>query len=243
MELRSLIGVSWDELAAAFERAFSDYAVPMRMTAEALERMQTRRGFAPRSSFGAWDGDALVGFVLTCRDGERAYNSGTGVAPSHRRGGLAKQLMARAIEQIHGPYVLEVLADNAKAIALYESLGFQRRRTLQCWGYDGPRAALPTRALPDADGAFEPSWQNTRASIARAIEPFVVVADGDDWAVVFPSNGDLPQFSAANPRLLAGAAHAAGKPLRIINADVGASAFLAAAGCTPTVAQLEMSRG
>lgn len=237
-EIRPLVGVQWDELADAFTRAFADYAVPMVMTAEALERMQTRRGFDPRRSFGAWDGDVMVGFVLICRDGERAYNSGTGVVPSHRRTGLARQLMERV-----GPCSLEVLADNAKAIALYESLGFTRTRTLQCWTYDGPRLALPARELPDAIGAFAPSWQNSLASIRRAIEPYVVVADGDDWAVVFPSNGDLALFSSANPRLLAGAAHAAGQPLRIINADVGATPFLDAAGCTRTVAQLEMSRG
>ena len=69
MNVRSLVGVGWDELAAGFDEAFSDYLVPMAMTAPALEAMQRRRGYVPEASFGAFDGGRLVGFVLTCLDG------------------------------------------------------------------------------------------------------------------------------------------------------------------------------
>src|SRR4051812_20370098 len=93
MEIRSLAGVGWEVLAAAFNAAFSDYAVAMAMTPAALADMQIRRGYVAQASFGAYDGDQLVGFVLTCRDGDRIYNSGTGVVPSHRRGGTGRALL------------------------------------------------------------------------------------------------------------------------------------------------------
>ena len=252
---RSLEHASWVELAAAFAEAFSDYAVPMAMTPEVLERMQRRRGYDPAASFGAYVDDRLVGFVLTCRDGDRVYNSGTGVAPAHRRGGVARDLLEAVIASVGArPYVLEVLEDNAKAIAFYRSAGFAVTRRLQCWTYAGPRAPLPElAAVPDLPGDVEPSWQNSAASLARAIEPHAIVGDADGHAAVFPSNGDLPRLVVApgarrrglGTRLLAGASARAQAPLRILNVDAaatGVAAFLDAAGCRPTVAQLEMIR-
>jgi ribosomal protein S18 acetylase RimI-like enzyme len=254
--IRSLEHASWVELAAAFEAAFADYAVPMAMPPDALERMQRRRGYDPAVSFGAYIDDRLVGFVLTCRDGDRVYNSGTGVAPAHRRGGVARALLDAVIASVGArPYVLEVLDDNAKAIAFYRSAGFVEARRLQCWSYAGPRVELAElAAAPDLPGDVVPSWQNSAASIARAIEPHAVIGDALGHAVVFPSNGDLPRLVVApdarrrgrGTRLLAGASARARGPLRILNVDAAATdvaAFLAAAGCHTTVAQREMIRG
>src|ERR1051326_5096441 len=86
------------------QRLMSCFVVPMQMTAEALEMMQRRRGYVPEASLGAFEGDRIVGFVLTCLDGDRAYNSGTGVAVSHRRHGIARELMQRVSDLIaqHG---------------------------------------------------------------------------------------------------------------------------------------------
>lgn len=255
MDVRSLEHASWSELAAAFTAAFADYAVPMTMTADAIERMQRRRGYDPAVSFGAYAGGHLVGFVLTCRDGERVYNSGTGVVPAQRRGGVARALLDAVIAAVGPrPYLLEVLDDNAKAIAFYASAGFVETRRLQCWSYDGPRAPLPVlAAAPALPFDVAPSWQNTPASLARAIEPHVLLGDADGYAAVFPSTGDLPLLAVApaarrrglGTRLLAGAAACADWPLRILNVDAsahGIAAFLAAAGCRPTVAQREMIR-
>src|SRR5262245_3238126 len=137
MQIRSLGGVSWDELAPVFNEAFSDYSVPMAMTPESLANMQRRRGYVADVSFGAYDGYRLVGFVLTCLDGDRAYNSGTGVIPSHRRGGLARELVETVIANVPArSYVLEVLEDNTRAIALYLGAGFVETRRFRCWTLD-----------------------------------------------------------------------------------------------------------
>jgi ribosomal protein S18 acetylase RimI-like enzyme len=257
--IRSLDGIGWDELAEAFTEAFSDYAVAMRMTPAALATMQVRRGFVAASSFGAWDGSRLVGFVLTCRDGARVYNSGTGVVPGHRRGGLARELVERVIASARGAaYVLEVLEDNVKAIALYQAAGFVETRRFQSWAYAGEARPAAIAVDPDLDGfaaeaEVEPSWQNSIASIRRAPEPPIVLGDERGIAVVFAANGDVPLLVVRRDarrrghgrNLLAAAANAAGKPLRILNLDDRATeiaAFLEAAGATRTVRQLEMLR-
>lgn len=278
LTLRSLEGLDWEALAAAFNAGFAGYAVPMTLSAGALAAMQRRRGYWAAGSVGAFAGDELVGFALTCRDGARLYNSGTGVVPAHRGRGLARRLIEHVIEHAiehvirHGgagmtSYVLEVLDDNAPAIALYRKLGFLETRGLQCWRYEPaaePRQPLTVFGAPDlaafaaaAAGELDlgPSWQNSLASIGRATEPYAVLgtAGGEGLLVAFPSNGDVPFFAvraAARRRglgreLLAGAAARLGLPLRLLNVDEGrasVAAFLTAAGATPTVRQLEMIR-
>lgn len=270
LTLRSLEGLGWDALAAAFNAGFAGYAVPMALTAASLAAMQQRRGYWAAGSVGAFAGDELVGFALTCRDGDRLYNSGTGVVPAHRGRGLARRLVEHVLR--HGgagmtSYVLEVLDGNAPAIALYRKLGFLETRGLQCWRYQPaaqPRQPLTALGSPDlaafasaAAGELDlcPSWQNSLASIGRAPEPLAVLgtAGGEGLVVAFPSSGDVPFFAvrAAARRcglgreLLAGAAAHLGLPLRLLNVDEGRpsiAAFLTAAGATRTVRQLEMIR-
>lgn len=270
LTLRSLEGLDWEALAAAFNAGFAGYAVPMALTARSLSAMQQRRGYWAAGSVGAFAGDELVGFALTCRDGERLYNSGTGVVPAHRGSGLGRRLVEHVIARCSAgmtSYVLEVLDGNAPAIALYRKLGFIETRGLQCWRYEPaavPRQPLAALGAPDlaafvaaAAGELDlgASWQNSLASIGRATEPYAVLgtAGGEGLLVAFPSNGDVPFFAvraAARRRglgreLLAGAAAHLGLPLRLLNVDEGrasVAAFLTAAGATPTVRQLEMIR-
>lgn len=270
-DVRSLERVGWDELAAAFNRAFSDYSVPMQLTSAALADMQRRRGYAPAVSFGAFAGDRLVGFALTCTGGGRAYNSGTGVEPAHRRAGLARRLVEAVIARAPGrAYVLEVLEDNARAEALYRALGFVETRRLQCWGYAArPGPPRSTSSTPPAiaelslaaldelaaagDAEVEPSWQNTLASVRRAAEPYVVLGSAHGAIAMFPHSADVPFLCvrrAARRRglgvqLLAAAAARAPRPLRLNNlpdAATGVAAFLTAAGATRTVRQIELVR-
>lgn len=265
IDYRPLTGISYHTLAGAFEDAFSDYAVPMKMTADAVEMMQRRRGYVADLSLGAFDGDRIVGFALTCLDGDRAYNSGTGVAISHRRRGIARELMQRLIDAIRArgasSYLLEVIESNERAAALYRSVGFEERRRLQCWTVEGhaPRAAsrrIVEIANADLDAIaanadVELSWQNSLASIRRAIEPHVVLGDHDAAAVFFPKSGDLPLLAVrrdarrngAGAQLLAAVVARAAKPLRVLNVDDrdrGIAAFMNAVDAKPLVRQIEM---
>jgi len=271
-DVRPLTGISFDTLAAAFNDAFSDYAVPMTMTAEALEMMQRRRGYVPEASLGAFDGERIVGFALTCIDGDRAYNSGTGVAVSHRRHGIARELMNRVSELLAArgaiSYLLEVIESNERAVALYRSVGFEERRRFQCWRHVGRASARPGGLKPalrvveianaDLDAIasnadVELAWQNSVVAIRRAIEPHVVLGDENGAVVFFPKSGDLPLLTVRRDarrcgigtQLLAAAVARAGKPLRILNVDDrdrGIAAFMTATGAEPLVRQIEMIR-
>jgi ribosomal protein S18 acetylase RimI-like enzyme len=235
------------------------YVVPLVLTREQLLEMFTRRGWVPELSVGAFDGEAMVAFTVNGIDGNRAYDSGTGVVPTHRRSGLARALMERSFELLRPrEYVLEVIDANARAHALYRDLGFRETRGLQCWSFEnvGRASARPGGLKPDQRSDWwdiQPSWQNSTSSIARARMPHVTLGNEDAYAVLFPQTGDLAQL-AVRPEarrrglgtaLLHEAAAIAGKPLRIQNVDerhAGIVNFLECAGAKRTVRQLEMVR-
>ena len=259
--IRTLTGDDFESLFAAFTAAFSDYMVKLSPTREQLLEMFTRRGWVPELSVAAFEGGAMVAFTVNGADGARAYDSGTGVIPTHRRRGLARALMERSFEELRGrrEYVLEVLDNNERAIALYRDLGFRETRGLQCWSLESSNPPVAeSRPVEDAETRrlwwdVQPSWQNSTSSIQRARAPHVVLGDQDAYAVLFPDNGDLAQL-AVRPEarrrglgtaLLHEAAAVAGKPLRIMNVDdrdAGIAAFLERAGAKRTVRQLEMVR-
>ncbi|HEX3107586.1 MAG TPA: GNAT family N-acetyltransferase [Thermoanaerobaculia bacterium] len=267
IEIRNLVGQSFETLTAAFNDAFSDYDIPANYPVEYLRQLVTRRGFRPDLAVGAFEGERLVGFVFNCLDGDDAYNSGTGVVISHRRQGIARQLMERSIETLPAKrYWLEVIETNHRAHALYRELGFEEPRRLQSWKYEGRASAPPDGLKPvlrelanvhlhDYEPFFEmhPSWQNTIRSIERAAEPFVAIGDERAIVVLFPSNGDVPLL-AVHPAarrqglgraLLDLAARRAAKPLRIMNIEDeahGINAFLERISATRFVRQIEMVR-
>ena len=255
-DIRSLEGVSFETMTTAFNDAFSDYDIPAHYTTEYLTNLVTRRGYRPDLAVGAFDGERLVGFVFNCLDGDEAYNSGTGVVISHRRRGIARQLMQRSIEILPAKrYILEVIETNERAAALYRQLGFVETRRLQCWTWSGglqpADGGLKAAAPLDASWFdMQPSWQNSLASLRRASEPHEILGDDRGYIVVFPSNGDVPLLAVRRDQrrkgigrsLLAAAANHVGKPLRIMNVEDQFETFLEHCGATRLVRQIEMVR-
>ena len=264
--IRTLQQDDFESLYAAFTAAFSDYVVPFAPAREQLAEMMTRRGWVSEASVGAFEEGAMVAFTLNGIEGDRAYDTGTGVMPSHRRRGLGRELMERSFELLRercSSYVLEVIDTNMRAFELYSSLGFEVTRGLQSWTYESTSLRvdkstsstalddLKTRRLDDFD--IQPSWQNSDGSIARAKQAHVTIGDERGYAVLFPGSGDLAQLAVRRDerrkglgtKLLQSAAAIAGKPLRIMNvdeADLGIAAFLEHNGARKMVRQLEMLR-
>lgn len=179
-------------LYAVFMEAFSDYAVPVSWARAEFEAANLRRGFDPSLSLGAYDGERLVGFILSGQGrwkGEvAAYDMGTGVVPAARGSGLAGRLaeeLKRLLRERGIPrYVLEVLRSNEPAIKTYRRAGFSVTRLFECPGgeFQEPGIASPEgleirelRDFPRAEAVsfrdWEPSWQNSDAAIARSVEP------------------------------------------------------------------------
>ncbi|HEX6161392.1 MAG TPA: GNAT family N-acetyltransferase [Thermoanaerobaculia bacterium] len=238
---RTLTADDFDAVYAAFADAFSDYVVKFSPNREQLTEMLTRRGYVPEASVGLFDDERLVAFTLNGVEGERAYDSGTGVVLSHRQQGLGRVVMEASFDALRRQgctsYVLEVLDNNHKAIELYRGLGFEEIRALQCWTYQWTENDAGRIAR-----APLPSWQNSDASLARAQDQRVTLGEG---SVVFLSNGDLVLRGTLTAGLLREAAAIALKPLRIMNVDERdgeVAAFLEGAGAMRTVRQLELVR-
>jgi ribosomal protein S18 acetylase RimI-like enzyme len=83
---------------------------------------------APDLFLVALDGSRLVGTTLGTTDGRRGFLYHVAVAASHRRQGIARELVqevsrrvfARGFQVVH----LRVLGENEDAIAFYRALGF-----------------------------------------------------------------------------------------------------------------------
>jgi predicted GNAT family acetyltransferase len=101
---------------------------------------RTRPGpFGPRTiEFGEYIGIRVEG-ALAAMAGERmrfsrfVEISAVCVDPNHRGKGYAAVLMTRLAQRLQAQAltpILHVFADNASAVALYEKLGFTKRRTL-----------------------------------------------------------------------------------------------------------------
>lgn len=257
--LRPLTSADFELVHPAFVEAFSDYVVKFEPTREQLREMLTRRGWVPELSVGAFDDDRLVAFTLNGVSDALAYDSGTGVVPSHRRRGLGRAMIDFVRERLRGAgyteYILEVLENNTPAIELYLAGGFHETRRLQCWSYEGRRdVAMDEIHLDEMPEWWDiqPSWQNSMSSVRRARDRHVTIGNDDGYAIVFPNTGDLPRVAVrkearrrgVGSALLDAAATIAQKPLRIMNVDLadnGFDSFLERAGAKRTVRQIEMS--
>jgi ribosomal protein S18 acetylase RimI-like enzyme len=167
-----------EELAALFGAVYADYFVPVHLDAIALRTMVRRFDLDLAASRVAQDSGQAVGVALLGLRRETAWVGGMGVVPGARRTGLGRRLMesviAEARERGCRTVQLEVLEQNAGAIALYRALGFHAWRNLDVWALGTP--------LPDA-GAREIPTSEARAWIAArrtAPEPWQRADDSLD---------------------------------------------------------------
>lgn len=221
IEIRSLKGLSFDELYAAHLKAFKDY--PFQWTKEALQRTVHRRGFSPELSYGAFHNNNLVSFTwngIGTFEGRRtAYDTGTGTAEGYRGKGLASKIFEYSVPHLKAAgiqqYLLEVLTGNAAAQSVYLKQGFSVTRSLHCFRTESNKWEFLERPLEegilikkiDLDEKvmkpmidFELSWQNSFESLSRNPGHFEVVGAfrGNEllgYGVIEPDSGDIPHLA------------------------------------------------
>ena len=186
--------------------------------------MLKRRGFDPRLSFAAFDGDRIAAFTLNGignYDGlPTAYDTGTGTLEAYRGQGLATRIFEHSIPYLKeagiGRYLLEVLQHNTKAVSVYRKLGFEVTREFNYFSQEREAVDVPakafqspytirridTRDCEEVSGFwdFRPSWQNRPESIARSPEDFVSLGafSGErliGYCVFEPASGDITQLA------------------------------------------------
>lgn len=216
MRLHSLSLTHFSLIHQAFTQAFDDYLVPMRMDEEQLAAMLHRRGWRPELSVGAWQGDALVGLWLAgihCDEsGPAGYCIATGVLPAARRRGLLQAMAAAVSQRLASRGIrrqrLEVIADNAAALAAYTGLGFQAHRRLDCYRIEQAIVAPPgdwtlqegqPEEWPCWTLDFEPAIPNSRDSLQRARPPLSLLTARRNGALIgyalHSSAGDIAELA------------------------------------------------
>jgi ribosomal protein S18 acetylase RimI-like enzyme len=137
--LRPIVEVSNEEIWPCYNETFLSSGDGRYWDQTKAQRRQNFDDFFSRSKSIEEDaslllcaGDRIVGFHKIDIIGEGGFVNGVGIRPEFRRRGLAKMLMTaslvRAARNRMENVILEVDIENHQAIALYEQLGFRKRR-------------------------------------------------------------------------------------------------------------------
>ena len=191
IKIRNLETIDFDTIFHAFGRSFADYAISFEK--EEVRSMLKRRGFNPRLSFAAFDGEEIIAFTLngtgTYNGLPTAYDTGTGTVKEYRGRGIAQEIFNHSVPHLKAAgikqYLLEVLQDNQKAISVYRKLGVEVTRDFDCFRQKTSALCSPSHKKAPAGITiapislkeiaashtycdFHPSWQNSLESIERA---------------------------------------------------------------------------
>jgi len=274
MDLQFLNQVEFSILHRAFLEAFSDYVIPLQPSEEALREMFTRRGANLGLSAGVFENGKLVGFTINAIDHFEGvltiYDTGSGVHPEYRRRGISdaifRFLLPKLKETGAEQYLLEVFENNLPAVRLYQKIGFQTFRKFRAYrGFVSKtsrdsnfqiRETTPDWNFWKTQWEWQPSWQNSIASIERSESPRITLGIFHDavligYGIVYPASGDVPQLCidqdhkriGAGAVLLSTLQEKAGKEFRVINVEDTADStiqFLERMGLQVFGTQLEM---
>lgn len=180
-----------DALTEGFNRGFQDYKYRAHFTSIQMQRFLERSGMTLDDCAvllaregSSWQG---AGVALLAIAGQEAWCGGLAVAPTHRRRGKGRRLMAaiqaRARQRGAAVLQLEVLMWNEAARHLYDTLGYTERRELLIWGRPAHQGTLPVpferlqpaeprRILEEMHGWHDltPCWQRRASFLRRSLE-------------------------------------------------------------------------
>lgn len=221
LQIKTLTVTPIEKIHEAFVDAFSDYEVKLDMPLEKLVEMMKIRDLNPDFSVGCFDGDLLVGFILT---GHRetggvktCYDGGTGVIKTYQRKGIGEMLLKELLLILHekqvNRFVLEVLENNTPAIKLYEKHGFAKTRKLECYEIEkhelrtvpdrgfGITVTNPASLIQNEElyRLYPPTWQNEIQSVLNVSENYTCISLSCTskilgYGFIHKTKGDIPQI-------------------------------------------------
>lgn len=223
LEIRHLGNTAIELIVECFNTAFADYIIPFHVEVEPMRRRWSSCRVDYNLSYGAFDGDQLVGFMITGVDqwqGKKTgYNSGTGVIPAYRGQGMVGRLYDAAIPEFRKQGIsqctLEVIVGNDRAIKSYRRVGFLKDRRLKCFAkkhdLDLPvskdfairRAEAPDWSRYREIMEFEASWESQAAAYEAlkadcAIWELFQNEDLVGFMILKPGTGHVLQFGVAD---------------------------------------------
>ncbi len=226
LNFRSLRTTDTSQMYQAFQEAFSDYAVSFEMTEEEFyKKFVEKLNINLDLSIGAFDKEKLVGFIFTSiakYNGKlTAYNGGTGVTPECRGQHIPAKIYELLIPKLRKEgveqCVLEVITTNAKAVMVYEKIGFKKLDFYHCFKLkeivEGNRQADKIRIIKkdSIDWSeltncidFEPSFLDTDFLLEKNLknEQVIVALAGKEVVgyAIYQSHGRISQMGVAKHR-------------------------------------------
>lgn len=183
----SILDFSLERSAEVFTRGFADYFVPIKGTVAFLAgAARTDSVDLAASRIAVLEGEP-VGASLIARRGWTSRLAGMAVVPEARKKGVGRAMMAQLLDEARArgerAMVLEVIEQNAPAVALYEKCGFRKvRRLTGHAGRPAVDAAADAAALEEIDarelarivsahGLADIPWQLSAETLAHATPP------------------------------------------------------------------------
>ncbi len=113
------------------------------------------QAFLSQDFWAAWDGEILAGYCSAYSKLDLFWIRRIGVAGSHRRQGIGRTLMSRALAHCRemgiSKAMLYVLEDNTPALSLYEAFGFEKAETTYQYLWEAPlTSSLPGKKAAPA---------------------------------------------------------------------------------------------
>ncbi|WP_043933562.1 GNAT family N-acetyltransferase [Bacillus sp. EB01] len=199
LEIKRLTECTYDQALTAWNTGFEGYFVNLNMTHEMFLRRFPMENLKPSLSVAAFfDGEPaglIVNGIRLINGTKIAWNGGTAVATKFRKQGVGRALINATLDIYKQEGVelamLEAITGNDKAIALYESVGYEIVDNLEYLELAGKltenpiahnstyrlRKAYPIQAglLPfyKGENPWQTHWQSARDAEA------VILADGN----------------------------------------------------------------
>ena len=219
MQIRNLINTNFQAIVNCFNEAFANYFVPINATTEYLTLRWKGARINPKLSFGVFDSDKIVAFMFIGVGKHygklTAHNDGTGVLPAYRGNRLVDKMYEVALPKFRAKGIeqcsLEVIQENARAIKVYEQIGFKKLRGVNCYGGEiiSKNTLIPTHlkiqktsqpswTLYEECFDFVPCWNNALAYVKNLQKTFEIieVIDNQKFAglAIVDKSGALPIF-------------------------------------------------
>lgn len=223
MEIKNLKNTPIGTIVKAIGESFEDYFVPMPSELSYWENRFIGARVNLELSFGMFEQDKLVGFVIHGIDEsggfKTAFNTGTGVTREIRGQAVTDRLYQFALPLLKEQGItrcsLEVIEKNERAIHVYERIGFTIRKRLKCFkgnitqeGKDILVREIPFTEIAAQSKAADHyySWDNTSIAIRASGDMYktyrAVSAAGKDagYFIMNPANGYLAQFEPCSEK-------------------------------------------